>query len=71
MSAFNFTSHDIKNAINNLSGEFKDCFSLYMEGYTHKEIAKTLNMDIAITKSYIALARQELIDSLKGVRLAA
>lgn len=71
MSASNFTSHDIKNAINNLSGEFKDCLSMYMEGYTHKEIAKTLNMDIAIAKSYIAIARQELIDSLKGVRIAA
>ena len=57
----NFRIQDIMQLIAKLSTDQRVCFVLYeLEGYTHKEIASKLNININTSKWYLAEAKKNL-----------
>tara|TARA_Y100000589_G_scaffold317298_1_gene343202 strand:+ start:134300 stop:134866 length:567 start_codon:yes stop_codon:yes gene_type:complete len=56
-----FNVQDIMKAIQQLTPAYKAVFNLYViEGYSHKEIAEMLNVNIGTSKSNLAKAKQKL-----------
>jgi RNA polymerase sigma-70 factor (ECF subfamily) len=56
-----FNVQDIMKAIQKLSPAYKAVFNLYVvEGYSHKEIADMLNINIGTSKSNLAKAKHKL-----------
>jgi RNA polymerase sigma factor (sigma-70 family) len=57
---------ELLKAINNLSPAYKLVFNLYaIEGYSHKEIAEKLSINIGTSKSNLAKARMNLQKELE------
>jgi RNA polymerase sigma-70 factor (ECF subfamily) len=57
----NFNVKDIMRAIQQLTPAYKAVFNLYVvEGYSHKEIAEMLQINIGTSKSNLAKAKQKL-----------
>lgn len=58
--------NDIFNMVNTLSPQYKTVFNLYVvEGYSHKEIAKMLNIKEGTSKSNLSRARELLQKRIK------
>ena len=56
-----FNTQMILEAVQNLSPAYRTVFNLYaIEGYSHKEIAEKLNINIGTSKSNFAKARMNL-----------
>lgn len=66
----NYDVEELQSLINQLPDGYKMVFMLFaVEGYSHKEIAKQLNVTISTSKSQLFKARkmlQEKINSLKN-----
>ena len=57
---------ELLKAVDSLSPAYKMVFNLYaIEGYSHKEIAEQLNINIGTSKSNLAKARMNLQKELK------
>lgn len=57
---------DIINCVQQLSPAYKGVFSLFViEGYSHEEIARELNISVGASKSNLFKARQQLQELLK------
>lgn len=57
---------ELLRAINNLSPAYKLVFNLYaIEGYSHKEIAERLDINVGTSKSNLAKARMNLQKELE------
>lgn len=56
---------EITQAINGLSDDLKNPFSMYLSGYKYNEIAEKLDLPLGTVKSRIFFARQELQKTLK------
>ena len=53
--------NDVADALQQLSPAYKAVFNLYiMEGYTHKEIAETLDISVGSSKSNLAKAKMKI-----------
>jgi RNA polymerase sigma factor (sigma-70 family) len=56
---------DLLNLIQSLSPAYRVVFNLYaIDGYTHEEIAETLNISVGTSKSNLFKARQKLQEKL-------
>lgn len=56
-----FNVKDIMKAVQQLTPAYKAVFNLYViEGYSHKEIAEMLDINIGTSKSNLAKAKQKL-----------
>jgi len=63
---FEIMTHDINNAISNLSTQYRKVFELYyLSDYTHDEIAKELNLNVGTSKSNLFKAKRKLATALK------
>jgi RNA polymerase sigma-70 factor (ECF subfamily) len=61
-----FNTQMILEAVQNLSPAYRTVFNLYaVEGYSHKEIAEKLNINIGTSKSNFAKARMNLKKQLE------
>ena len=61
-----FNTQMIMEAVQNLSPAYRTVFNLYaIEGFSHKEIAEKLNINIGTSKSNFAKARQNLKNQLE------
>ena len=59
------SKEQIINEVNNLPNGYKIVFNLYViEGYSHKEIAETLNISVNTSKSQLSRARKTLQEQL-------
>lgn len=56
---------EINQAIDALSQDMKEPFSMFVSGYKYKEIAETLDLPIGTVKSRIFFARKQLQESLR------
>ena len=64
-SAYTPENGDLKSAIDALDGALRIPFLLkYMEGYSEKEVAKTLGITVANVKSRLLRARRKLKEEL-------
>lgn len=59
---------ELKNAIANLSSEYKIPFQKFIDGYKYKEIAEEMDLPIGTVKSRIFFARKFLMESLQEFR---
>ena len=56
--------------IQELPGQYRVVFNLYaMDGYSHKEISKSLNISIGTSKSNLARARKKLKENIESYKL--
>lgn len=56
--------------IQELPSQYRVVFNLYaMDGYSHKEISKSLNISVGTSKSNLARARKKLQESIKSYKL--
>ncbi len=61
----NFTLHQLLSAINQLPNHHKTVFNLYViDEYSHKEIAKKLNISEGTSKSHLSRAKNKLREIL-------
>lgn len=56
---------EINQAIDSLSQDMKEPFSMFVSGYKYKEIAETLDLPIGTVKSRIFFARKQLQETLR------
>mgnify|MGYP000856832254 CR=1 FL=1 len=63
-----YQHQEAKQAVANLSDEYRIPFEMHFTGFKYKEIADELNLPIGTVKSRIFLARQKLMDTLKDFR---
>lgn len=56
---------EINQAIDALSQDMKEPFSMFVSGYKYKEIAETLDLPIGTVKSRIFFARKQLQEALR------
>lgn len=56
---------EINQAIDALSQDIKEPFSMFVSGYKYKEIAETLDLPVGTVKSRIFFARKQLEETLK------
>lgn len=72
VAAASLEAKDLLAMIQTLSPGYKMVFNLYaMEGYSHKEIGKMLNMSEGASKSQLSRARailKEMVNKTEGVR---
>lgn len=59
---------EINQAIDALSQDIKEPFSMFVSGYKYKEIAETLDLPIGTVKSRIFFARKQLQEALRDFR---
>jgi RNA polymerase sigma-70 factor (ECF subfamily) len=55
---------DILHAIDDLKGDFKKPFTMFLDGYHYDEIAEEMNIPMGTVKSRIFHARKKLASSL-------
>lgn len=60
---------DIHEILENLKEKYRDCFEMYFNGYSYKEIADYCNVPVGTVKSRINTARRKMIRDIE--RLAA
>lgn len=61
--------HYLLNIIQELPDRYRLVFNMYvLDGYSHKDIAKLLNINIGTSKSNLARARQILMKTIKTYR---
>lgn len=63
-----YTVKEINSAINHLSADLKNPFSMFLAGYKYNEIAEKLALPLGTVKSRIYFARHELQKTLKDHR---
>lgn len=58
--------HDLLKLVQELSPAYRMVFNLFaIDGYSHEEIAETLNISVGTSKSNLFKARQKLQDKIK------
>ena len=63
-----FAAKEISIAINSFSDEYKEPFTMYIEGYKYSEIAEKMQLPLGTVKSRIFFARKRLQSMLKDYR---
>jgi len=59
----------LMNLIQELPSQYRVVFNLYaMDGYSHKEISKSLNISIGTSKSNLARARKKLRENIESYK---
>ena len=61
-----FAKLDLDAALQILTPRQRDCFLLYAEGKTYREIARTLSLGLGPVQRHIATAREKLKKILRG-----
>jgi len=60
----------LMNLIQKLPDQYRLVFNLYaMDGYSHKEISKSLNISIGTSKSNLARARKKLQENIESYKV--
>ena len=60
-----YAAKEITSAIDSLSVEYREAFSMHVQGYKYNEIAEKMNLPLGTVKSRIFFARQRLQENLK------
>lgn len=63
-----FAAHEISDAINSFSEEYREPFSMYIAGYKYTEIAQKMSLPLGTVKSRIFFARKRLQGILKDYK---
>lgn len=59
---------EISSIVNSFSHEFREPFTLYLEGYSYQEIADKMGIPLGTVKSRIFFARKRMQNQLKDFR---
>lgn len=62
------TVHEIAHALHDLPAEYREPFTLFLQGYRYKEIAVRFGLPLGTVKSRIYIARQRLQSELGDLR---
>ena len=60
-----YAAKEITAAVESLSVEYREAFSMHIAGYKYNEIAEKMNLPLGTVKSRIFFARQRLQENLK------
>jgi len=57
---FEFSAEDVMRVVNNLSEQYKNTFTLYLDGLSHKQISERLGISIGTSKSNLHKAKKNI-----------
>ncbi len=61
-------AHEITDAINSFTDDYRIPFTMHVQGYKYNEIAEKMNLPLGTVKSRIFFARQRLQEMLKDYK---
>lgn len=57
---FEFSAEDVMKVVGNLSEQYKNTFTLYLDGLSHKQISERLGISIGTSKSNLYKAKKNI-----------